>query len=61
MCKLKITQGEYMSNRNYFEDEDLIEICEQCEDCFHPNGCIRACAIKSHVVEDVAAVRGEQQ
>lgn len=50
-----------MSNRSYFEDEDLIEICEQCEDCFHPNGCIRACAIKSHVVEDVAAVRGEQQ
>jgi hypothetical protein len=50
-----------MSNRNYFEDEDTIEICEQCEDCVHPNGCIRACAIKNHVQEDVAMIRGENE
>jgi hypothetical protein len=50
-----------MSNRNNFEDEDLIEICEQCENCFHPNGCIRQCAIDSFVLEDVAMIRGENK
>jgi hypothetical protein len=48
-----------MSNRNWFEDEDSIEQCEQCEDCVFPNGCIRQCAIKTHVHEDVAKIRGE--
>jgi hypothetical protein len=48
-----------MSNRNYFEDEDTIEQCEQCEDCVFPNGCIRECAIKHHIHEDVATIRGE--
>lgn len=50
-----------MSNRSYFEDEDLIEICEQCADCTFPDGCIRECVINNHANEDVAAVRGEQQ
>jgi hypothetical protein len=48
-----------MSNRNWFEDEDTIEQCEQCEDCVFPNGCIRECAIATHVDEDVAFIRGE--
>ena len=50
-----------MSNRNYFEDEDTIEQCEQCEDCVFPNGCIRECVIKNHVNEDVAKIRGENE
>ena len=48
-----------MNNRNYFEDEDAIEQCEQCEDCVFPNGCIRECAIAHHIHEDVATIRGE--
>lgn len=50
-----------MSNRNYFEDEDTVVQCEQCEDCVHPNGCIRECVINTYVDEDVAKIRGEQQ
>lgn len=48
-----------MSNRSWFEDEDIVEHCEQCEDCPHPNGCIRECVITNHVHEDVALIRGE--
>ena len=48
-----------MSNRNYFEDEDTLEQCEQCEDCIQPNGCFRECVIKAHVDEDVSKIRGE--
>jgi hypothetical protein len=48
-----------MSNRMWFEDEDTIEQCEQCEDCVFPNGCIRECAIANYVHEDVATIRGE--
>jgi hypothetical protein len=49
-----------MSNRQWFEDEDTIEQVEQCEDCPHPNGCIRECVIANYVHEDVAKIRGEE-
>jgi len=32
---------------------------KQCEECPHPNGCIRECVIESYVHEDVALVRDE--
>lgn len=35
-------------------------ICKQCENCVHPNGCIRECVIEHYVQEDVATMRGEE-
>jgi hypothetical protein len=57
MCKLKITQGENMSNRSWFEEPE--ELITPCDDCPHPNGCMRECVIDTYTHEDVAMVRGE--
>lgn len=38
-------------------DDDPVE---RCEDCPHPNGCIRECVIEKYVHEDVAKIRGEE-
>jgi hypothetical protein len=46
-------------NKNEFwlEVEDQVN---RCEDCPHPNGCIRECVLDKHVYEDVAKIRGEK-
>ena len=45
--------------QDWFEEPE--SICEQCEQCPQPNGCIRSCLIKEFVQEDVAKIRGENQ
>ena len=38
--------------------DDPEAICEHCEDCPRPNGCLE-CAVKQATNEDVAKIRGE--
>ena len=48
----------------YKNVEDLLEPDEQipiCNDCPHPNGCIRECIIEKHIHEDVAKIRDEEK
>lgn len=46
-------------NEDWMDEPE--SICEQCEDCPFPNGCIRECVILKHVNEDVAEIRGEKE
>lgn len=41
----------------YWLDSD--EEVPRCEDCPHPNGCIRECILKKYTHEDVAKIRDE--
>jgi len=45
-----------MPNINWPDEFDPVD---QCEDCPHPSGCARECAIESYVHEDVASIRNE--
>lgn len=36
------------------------EQVERCEDCPHPNGCIRECVVEKYIYEDVAKIRNEE-
>ena len=47
------------NNQDWINDVD--EVVEQCNDCPHPNGCIRQCVIEKFTHEDVAKVRDEEQ
>jgi hypothetical protein len=33
----------------------------RCDDCPHPNGCIRECILEKYKDEDVAKIRDEEQ
>jgi hypothetical protein len=48
-----------MSNRNWFEDDEVFEEVTQCQDCIMPNGCIRECVVDNYQHEEVAKIRGE--
>jgi hypothetical protein len=40
---------------------EVFDHVERCEDCPHPDGCLRECIIEKYVHEDVAKIRGEEQ
>ena len=56
-----LEQEKEMTNKLSLWLDEPESPCEQCEDCPHPNGCIRECIIANYKEEDVAEIRGEKE